>query len=276
MYLDFLNKNMYRSYPLKAGSSGISIYGETLPDSLLTSLSLSVPNDYGYRGLYISKVVVKGQFISVVFNDYDTGFALGSFSKLVTKDYESINLTPYIPTASGVLTVGRKEGLLEFQGVYHFERENTEIEESVLFIYPPPGVINLVNNAIASTGHITLIGKNIEVSTGDSEILLDVIDTNRVRAHNTLAGQYNNCNNPIIEKLNTVTPDEDGNIDIYTILPMTIEVSGDNLTLIPNLTLEQVCPDLNKIYPPDNASEEYYSDINTEKVPEWKTWPYFN
>jgi hypothetical protein len=73
-----------------------------------------------------------------------------------------------------------------------------------------------------------------------------------------------------------VTPDEDGNIDIYTILPMTIDVSGVNLELTPNLTIEQVCPELNKIYPPLNVSDAYYSNILTEKTPEWKTWPYFS
>lgn len=265
---------MYRSYPLKASSSGLSIYQEVLPEELITSMNISAPNEY--TGLYISKITSKNQYLSIVINDYATGLALGSFSSAITKDYQVINLLPYLSTVSGFLTIGKKEILSEFQGAYHFDKENTELEESILFIYPPPAVIKFVNRAIESVGKITLLGKNIIITDEDNTLSLDVIDRNKVLAHNTSAGQYDNCQTPIIESINTVVPDEEGNIDIYTILPMTIEVSGDNLTLVPNITVSEVCPELNKIYPPVNESDVYYSDILTEKTPEWKTWPYFS
>lgn len=276
MYLDFLNKNMYRNYPLKARSSGISVYNEQLPDPIITSLNISVANDIGYSRLYISKVTIKGKYISVVVNDVESELALGTFSKLITKDFEVINLTPYLSTISGFMTIGTVESFKQFQGAYHFEKDSTELEESVLFIYPPTGVIKLVNAAISSVGKITLIGQNVTITPTGNNMSLDVIDHTRILANNVLAGRYANCPTPVITKINTVTPDSEGNIDIYTILPMTIEVSGDNLSLVPNLTINDVCPELNKIYPPADTSDTYYSDITTEKTPEWKTWPYFN
>ena len=276
MYLDFLNKNMYRNYPLKASSSGMSIDSELLPDTIITSMRVTITNDIGYSKLYISKVAIKGRYISVVINDYASETALGTFSKLVSTDYDTINLTPYLSTVSGILTIGKLENLAQFQGAYHFTRADTELEESVLFLYPPTGVIKLVNDAISSVGKITLLGSNTKITVVDNDLSVDVIDSTRVLAHNVLAGRYNNCPTPAITKINTVTPDSNGNIDIYTILPMTIEVSGNNLALTPNLTINQVCPELNKIYPPTNTSDTYYADIAVEKTPEWKTWPYFS
>ena len=267
---------MYRHYPLKAGSSGLSVYGEQLPTSLLTSLSLSIPLSANIDTLYISKIVTKNNFISVVINSYTSDLAVGSFSKAIVEDYQTINLTSYISGVSGQLTVGKLNALVDFQGAFHFQKENAEIEESTIFVYPTPAVTAVVNNSTKSTGKISLLGKNVSIAVEGNDITLDVIEYTKVLAHNALAGQYDNCTNPIIEKINTVTPDEDGNIDIYTILPMTIDVSGENLELTPNLTIEQVCPELNKIYPPLNISDTYYSDILTEKTPEWKTWPYFS
>ena len=203
MYLDFLNKNMYRSYPLKAGSSGLSIYGEQLPTSVLTSLSLSIPLSANINTVYISKIVTKNNFISVVVNSYASDLAIGSFSKLITEDYQTINLASYVSGVSGQLTVGKANALANFQGAFHFQKENTEIEESTIFIYPTPAVTALVNNSTKSTGKISLLGKNVSIEVTGNDIILDIIEYTKVLAHNALAGQYNNCTNPIIEKINT-------------------------------------------------------------------------
>jgi hypothetical protein len=273
--LDFLNKNMYRKYPIRATSTHEFEDGSAFPQDVITSIQISVP--YTYNKLYISKVYALNRYLSVTVNDYATDNAVGAFSAKITSKFQIIPLTPFIDQISGNLTVGSLDGIDKINGAHFLSKDNGLLEASTIFPFTPPAVTKLIHGEVEMTGHINLVTENITAAALDSvTISLSIINEALIASNNDFHGSLDNCATPLIKRINTVEPDEDGNIDIYGILPVTVEVETGEVELIPNLTLDEVCPERTKIYPPENNSDEYYTDILTATEPEWKTWPIFS
>lgn len=273
LHLDFLNKNMFRKYPIASDMSCIDVDGKELPQDLITSMQITADISDFADPVYISKVYIKNSYISVVVSRQNT--ALGCFSGKITTHFQSIKLTPFLPTVSGTMTVGKLGSIQTVNDLFVLTDETAALEDSVIFKFTPPGLTSF--NGI-TTGHVSLIGDNISLAVVDNDIELQVIDINKILSRNDINGANDTCLTPIITHLNTVPPDINGNIDIFGIDPVTIEVTvlESSVTIEPNLVLDDVCPERNPLQPPANDSDNYYSDILTTISPEWLNWDQFN
>lgn len=277
LHLDFLNKNMYRKYPIRATSTHIFTDGTEFLQSILVALQVSVP--YAYRSLYISKVFVKQSYISITLRDVATDLPIGCFSGTLSSNFQVIPMTSFINTVSGTITFGNIDALTNYNGVYYFSTADGQLEDSTIFCFTPPGVTAIENDGDSITGNINLVPENINITEEDNNILLSVINVSSILSNNDSSGESNNCPTPIIKKINTVSPNPVGcNIDIYGILPVQIEVDEDGAIVgidAPDLTLADVCPEKDQFVPPEDETTDYYTDILTTTDPEWKTWPQF-
>lgn len=281
--LDFLNKNMYRKYPLRSSCTMSFIDGTVLPSSLITSMQVSVP--YGKHKLFVSKVFSHPDYLSLTINDYATGVAIGCFNGRVTKDFEVITLTPFLANVSGSLTTGKKEDFKKLIGTFFFRdearnqgsRDFALLEDSVIFCFTPPGVTKLTHEHKSLTGHVTtkVSSSMAQTKPSSTSLRLGVTNLEAILSNNEFSGDINSCPTPIIKRINTVTPDEYGNIDIYGIVPVTIGIGTGEMNFDTALTITDVCPEKNKISPPVNNSDTYYDDITTTESTEWRTWDRF-
>lgn len=281
---DFLNKNTLRKYPLRASASGVFTDGSTLPNSWITSMQISAP--YGLHDLYISRINVSSNFLSVTINNYSDSSFVGTFAGKIPKDYTTLNLVSHRKDVSGTMTTGPMIDFSKVQrGSFYFRNEHTaegdkefgRIEASCIFCFKPPTVSKIKIGSKEMLGRLTISsGDNISAYFDTDRFQLDVTNQTAIKAKAEFTGKLNSCDTPIVKKINTVYPDENGNIDIYGIVPIVIDVTSGELTFTSEVALETVCPDLNKISPPaDNDSNDYYTNILTTIIPEWKTWPNF-
>jgi hypothetical protein len=281
--LDFLNKNMYRKYPIRATCDMTFIDGTLLPQDVLTGMQISTI--YGKHDLFISKVSATEGYISVVINDVTDGAALGCFAGKVLSDFSIIPFTSYVSYMSGSMTTGKKTSLTAILGTHFFRdeatdsgtRENSRLEASTVFCFTPPGITKIIHESNTLTGRVTTTVSSNMTQTIDGDILtLAAKDIGAILSNNEFSGDINSCPTPIIKKLNTVKPNVNGNIDIYGIVPLVIDVSTGLIGFDAPISLVDVCPEKNKISPPVNNSDAYYGDILTVDTPEWRTWERFD
>lgn len=274
--LDFLNKNMYRTYPLRSTSSHTFTDGRKLPTSLIVGLQLTTL--YTYRKLYIEKIYAKQNFVSILIREVDTNIVVGNFSGVVTDSYTVLSLDPVIKEISGTLTIGNPAAIDLINGVGLLNSIDGRIEDSTIFCFTPPAVTSIIHKDTAATGFITLSTENITITAALRNFSLEVINPNLILSRADIRAEYGNCNTPLIKKINTVEPDNNGNIDIYGIDPVTIAVGAHKLGFdTTGLTLVDICPEKQKLSPPiSDITDAYHGNILTTNTPEWKTWPEFS
>lgn len=275
LHLDFLNKNMYRKYPLRGAISGLFNNGVTLPQALLASAEIS--STYTFSKIYISKCYINNNYINIVINDYTTDIALGVFSAYVVADLQVLPLASFLSEISGSLTIGLKSAVTSLNGTYQLDKDDGLFEDSIIFCYSPPSVSSLTANTNVAVGKINIVTNNI-LNTLDLDTettTLSVINPALIASNNDFTGALDNCLTPIITKINTVTPDDSGNIDIFGILPVSISVGSGEISLTSDLSLDDVCPERVVLSPPDNDSDTYYADLLDTTTPEWQTWPQY-
>ena len=275
---------MYRKYPLRAECDMTFRDGNIFPQELITSMQITTL--YGAHKLYITKVFVGDEFMSVTVNNYTDGTVIGCFAGKVTNDFAVLPFISSLSTVAGNMTTGTKSTLKKLEKGSYFLRDelnnsgskdNALLEDSVIFCFAPPAVTKIQVGDKTVAGHlVTTRGNNVTVtSESATELSLNVINADSILSNNEFSGSINNCPTSVIRKINTVYPDEDGNIDIYGILPIVIDVESGEVSLASGLDLLDVCPERNKISPPVDATDVYYTDILNTIVPEWKTWPNF-
>lgn len=281
--LDFLNKNMYRKFPFRMECDLMLDNGATLPQSIITSMQVTVP--YGKHKIFAYKISYSANHVSLVISDYATNQHLGVFTAKLTKDFQVVKLTPFLPTTAGSLTIGRREDLQETAGTYLFcdhnmvpSKDAAIIEDSLIFCFTPPAVKSIQHEKKVATGFCTTLSTLplLQSYPNIDETLLTISNVNSILPQGQIKGSYDNCPTPIIKKLNTVSPDENGNIDIYTINPLDISITAGVIDFTSIVELVDVCPEKNKISPPVNNTDNYFTNILTAISPEWKTWPRFN
>ena len=178
---------------------------------------------------------------------------------------------------SGSITIGDKDALKLVTGANYLTSETGRIEDSTIFIYSPPAVRAITNKNDVVRGFATFTGENITITPSTEQFNLSVIDKNLVLSKNDYSGAYGNCTTPSIKRINSVFPDVGGNIDIYGVDPIAISIDTGKIQLTtPELSLLDVCPEKNKLSPPSNADDTYYTSIESASEPEWKTWPQFS
>lgn len=270
--LDFLNKNMYRKYPLRASSQSVFTNGTVMPLALITSAQITTT--YNYSQIYISQIYVNGDYINITIQEAAYGLTLGCFSGNITSYQQILTLQPFNDVATGTITISSAYAFKDIApGMYTLTEANGRFEDSVIYCFTPPAVTSINDTAV---GAISLVGNNIMFNETTDVIELEVINTATILANNCFSAEVNNCPTPLITQINTVFPNGSGNIDLYGIEPVTIAVSGGVITVsLGSITLPQICPDRALIYPPDDSSNTYYTDILTTNTPEWQTWPQY-
>jgi hypothetical protein len=264
-HLNFLNKNIYRRYPLRYTTNE-----SVIPNSFISAIQISTI--FTYKQLYISKLYFVNKYLSITISDTNTLAPLGCFSGLITKNYQNLILIPFIPEISGSLTTGV---ISLSDSVLTVEIEDGRLEDSTIFCFTPPAVTKIVTEKDV-VGNIVIAGNNINVINNGTTITLSVINKLVVKSNNDKFAEYGNCNTPLITSINTVLPNSSGNIDIYAIDPMRITIVKQTIQIgTANLTLNDVCPARVKLSPIPGG-DEYYTNIVVTSTPEWKTWPQFN
>lgn len=278
---EFLNKNWYRKYPLRASSDYQDVYGTFLPLSLFAGAGLSVYLDF--VDVFINKIVIQGQHINVtVASRTQTGVvALGYFDAEITQSNQVLNLNSIHPWASGHLIIGDQAALSGRAGSYIFSYTNGKIEDSLVFGYMPPKVTSFHHGTGQITGFISLALENLTTSVESNNLSFNVVDKTLTtpdffRTVGTLS-----CLNPIITGINTVVPDENGNIDLYAIEPLQFDIDelAGRITLsIPDAEMRHAMCDAHEIIPAlftETAYKGYRSEGDTQRdpmvtsTPEW-------
>lgn len=270
-HLDFLNKNMYRKYPIHSYSNLKSIENVDVPVNLLTGMSVSAP--FTNSLVYISFIFAYSTFVNVVLSDQMSGKTVGSFTVVLTQDFQPVPLVPFESGYSGQMITGELKNWLSFQGSHFLNYDNGRIEDSLVFCYTPPAVRKLTHNDQTATGDISVVGVNVAVTKNLQGLSLSVIDKTKILSHQDNSSVLGNCSTPIITTVNTVTPDINGNIDIIGISPITLNILSSIIQLTTGpLTLSDLCQEKNKRLPPLNTSDDYFENILTTDEPEWKSW----
>ena len=276
LHVDFLNKNTFRRYPLRADLSVESNEGLALPDGLFCAAQFSAPG--WCKKLQIRRVYVNDNYINVLMSCYNGNIQtyVGYFDGVVTGDFTKLTFSALDPTIYGMLTIGRLADLKTLNGFYNFANDTAMIEDSlVTYITPPPVSALLVKDA-KLTGRIGLEYVNVQQLTNPSALQLDVLSKDSIRAKNDKSAQFGSCRTNPIGSMNGVTPDPDGNIDIYGIAPVKITVTAEGLRVdVTGISKADLCAEDKRI-PPLVPISSYLKDITKATVPEWKTWPQYS
>lgn len=280
-HVDFLNKNTLRKYPLRATSAYTDTANKVLPLAIFSACRIST--QYALSNVYIKKVYVSGDYINVtvVHRDAPTSdptspeVVLGVFSGVITSDYQSLNLIATENYFSGFLTIGTLAAVRSVSGTFNFTFENGQIEDSLIFCYSRPGVTKLIHNSKELTGDAVFDLTNLLSTVASPDIDLTAINVTTILSIGDKDSGYGNCPNAAITRINTVSPNGSGNIDIYGITPVEIDILTGKIKVNSNLTAAELCSKSTKNIPPTDNSDTYYTNILTNIVPEWKTWPQY-
>jgi hypothetical protein len=284
MKLDYLNKNWYRAYPLRATSKHVTENGSALPYSFFAGARITTKP--GFENVFIRRIFVVGPYVNidVAAKNLNTNVVtgLGYFAARLTKDNTTITMQPLVDYASGFLVLGRLEDILRVQGNHTLSFDNGRIEDCLIYPFNPPAVHSIQHDGAAAKGKVTFVLDNFQ-HTG---FVFGVVNPDRVASNADQSSQALNCGGNVIKAINSVEPDEDGNIDIFAIEPITLELKIGGIKLdTPTLTAEDICGNINENIPPvleDNTYNGFDEEGNPKTVleatvPEWKAlWPQYN
>ena len=294
--LSFLNKNQFRSYPLKAGSVLTAIDGKSITNDLFVGLSISTTIDR--RNLFVRQISANnGNIVVTIAGELENGYfeSLGSFSGKITEDFTSLTLTSYLPFTSGSLVIGSSDAISKLSGVYTFHKETLQLEESTVFYYTPPPVRSVMNNGNYLRGNVRFgVLNNLVKSRDGNNILFGVIDSQSVASLADLHSAFNNCRTPVIRYIDGavpfydnsgIYPDLQGNLFMVGVAPIVFygeqgenTVDANNLPVYnggisvgtvalsgSKLTLETLCTTRNSVLPPVNPNyiNNYPNNVTT-------------
>ena len=269
----FLNKNMHRRYPLRADASCVSEQGNSMPLNLLSAARFL--SDLSHMDVYIKKIVIDDNNINITINSGAT--CLGYFNGKITTDFQTLKLNPLVRYASGYITIGAKDALNDYQGSNTFTSSTAKFEDSLVVCKSPPAVSGIRVGDTVLTGMVKFTYDNInEVVDANAETLnLSVDNVNLILSKNDVSSKLENCPTKYIGSVHGVQPDSNGNINIYGISPVTIQVgSGAVKIATPAVGFEEVCQNKKNVVPPIPANNPNdYEDVLTAEKEEWKTWP---
>lgn len=276
-HLDFLNKNAYRKYPLRATASLVDSNGVAIPNGLLTSMQIST--DLSNSQLYIGQIYINDTYLSIVIMNYSSGTTVGYFNGTITGDFQSYTLSTIDNITTGSMTVGTMLDISNMpNGMHFFDKDAGRLEDSIISCYIPPAISSLEIGTSKLVGNITFSGSNVTITALNDIIDLAVINKLKVLSVSEKSGANNTCDLPTITSINSVTPDINGNINIYAVSPFTMTVNGSVAVLQPGstLTITEICPKSDILAPPIDNSDVYNGDILTITTPEWKSWPKYS
>lgn len=278
--VSFLNKNLYRRYPLRSSSTMVSQQGIEVPLTLIAGARIS--SVYGYHQLYISRLIVNGNHLNMTISNTSPAETVGYFSVDITQDYQTVKLTPVKDFTAGYIVFGQQNALSVLQGANTFIYDTSALEDSIITCVQAPIIKAIMVGENRITGVVKAEYDNIKETPSAGTLTLDVIDVNSVLSRTDIGTSRLNCPTLAIGGINNVTPTTDGNIDIYGILPVIIEITDTGIVATtPGLGFNEICANVKNNIPPvpavsDSAKSLYIGDIITATAEEWKTWPQYN
>lgn len=282
--LDFLNKNLYRRFPIRQDSTLLSTSGLQLSDDVITGGRFTVSTTTTI--LFISSISFNNGLVKVVISTIlpsDRFVVLGCASGQITEDYQRLIFTPLDSFFSGYIIMGLKSTIDSLNSTYEFTASNysegdnsARIEDSLVTRFSYPLVSSIESSDTTKTGAIALTYSNIK-ETPDAALPilnLTLIDKTGLYLTGDLSSAFDNCSNAGIKTINGVTPDANGNIDIYSIEPVELSINLITKSIgvkVKDLTLLKLC-DKNNLTPP-NKKQNNYNDVLTVTEEEWRKWP---
>jgi hypothetical protein len=183
--LDWTDQNSLRRYPLREGSSALSIDENfSIPDTLIVDFSLSATSEVTAR-FYISKIFNKLTSLTIEVSDAAgilTGiFEIDNYQHRLNKDYYMQPADSYVG-ANGKITIGGLSDLArQPAGEFYFNLTASEFEPRTII----PGLqgidrislIDSLNGSKSLTGSVTLTSRlNLNFTYESNKVLLDVGD----------------------------------------------------------------------------------------------------
>lgn len=296
LHAAFLDKNANRKYPLKAIVSAENSTSFTIPDPWFLGMRLNVP--IGYHKVYIERIFLDNGFISVMLAcklvPTEATVILGSFSTALDIDYKNVYFSSLGYGVSGLLILGKVSDFSGYSGNYDFGAATyalttAQIEESLITVIPLPGLKSISCRGNKVTGNVTLALENIKkvTATNANDIHLNVINKTSLYSRLDKSFSFGNCNSPVIGSINSVEPDENGNIDIFGIKPVVITllseanhaVNGIKVA-VEDIAFKDLCRDNYKNTPDYKPSNLYHLNLASSAEvtgdEEWKNWFWWN
>ncbi len=273
--VDFLNKNTFRRYPLRADKSVESLEGTSLPDELFCAAQFSTPG--WVERLQIRRVYVNEGYINVLVSCYNGANLtyVGYFDGNITSDCTKLTFSSLDPAIYGMLMIGKASAISQLHGFYTFGTDTAVFEDGLVTYLTPPVVRGLIVGGKTLSGRIGLEYSNVQQIANPTMLQLDVLSKDSIRAKNDKSAKFGSCRTNPIGSMNTVLPDSEGNIDIYGIAPLQIHVSPGGLRFdVVGVSKHELCAEDRRI-PPLIPISAYLKDITKATVPEWKTWPQY-
>lgn len=274
---DFLNKNWYRKYPLRSTSTYQTELGTQLPLNMFAGMRISTIKTA--CDLYISKIVIKDNYINITVTDNTNNIAIGYFDGVVDGFNSSLKFIPIQKYAAGIIVIGI---LPELNGTHILSYTNGKIEDSLITCYNPPSLTAIKHEDKEARGHITFEYDNVK----QTNFVFGVVDRSTVKSNADQGSSNLSCPTNILTGINTVQPDNDGNIDIYAIAPLLFVFDKGKMRLTSNdITTQDICSTNTNIPPlyEINTYKGYRADGDTQKnilitdTPEWKdVWVQYN
>ena len=206
--LDWTSLNSLRRYPLREGSSALSIDEFfSIPDTLIVDFTLCASSDVSRR-FYISKITNKITSVTIEVSD-EFDLIVGTFIADKAQHYQDkdyyLAATNNYTGANGKLTLGSFDDLqTQPAGTFNFLRSSTELEPRTVV----PGLqgidrltfIDTQNGQYSISGDATLTSRsNLRFSYGEDKVFLDAGDNLGLNKTCTI----NNC----VKSINGVVPD---------------------------------------------------------------------
>ena len=264
MQLSFIQSNWLRQYPFRAECGQLDLNGTVVPRDILVGLRLSIT---GSLDVYVSKIITNGGYISVEFCSGE-GF-VGVANSRLTNDNEAI----LVKNASGVIgtvTIGNTDSC-EANQLFQFDSTSGKVEPSTLTPVAAPAVKSITIKGKALTGNLTLASSTVGIlDAGESEIYLSVLVPSTVASRQDKQARFLTCDKPVVGGINGVVPDSNGNIDIYTIAPLSISAGVLSITVPDGSSLCQVYN-----IPPNNQVSTNSTPLS-DAAKEYPTWAQFD
>lgn len=280
MQLSFIQANWQRCYPFIFidGQEFMDSNNNVVPMDLVVGLRITIsPAEFG--SIYINHIYTNNYNVSISFASPigDLGYANGT----ITDDNQSLTIYDYLGGVRGNVVIGNQQSTLAQQS-FTFTSGNGSVEPSTVLVLPLPPITNIQINGKGPgyTGNINFTSSTLNIDAG-ANLVISAMNPSTITSRGDKLAEYLTCVNPVISGINTVTPDKNGNINIFSIDPVRItqpnSPAGPIIFNVNGLVMDENSTTSNNlctltISPPINPSNTY-GELTT--TPEWKNWPQF-
>ena len=277
VFVDWLNNNEDRAYPVNEATSRLDVNGLELPNSIIADANIALPRSAG-RYVYVSSVGITPSLVTLTLMASENGFCSNPSSSSLSGSsafvpigvvsimrpvvrFQNYPVQAMYPGVGGWIAFGNGAVNLTQLTLRFASPAATQLVDRAVRVYHDTPVLSLgsVDAMLALTGIVGVKGVSGQIVTSKSQrmiggVLRDVgviaIDTsqNAVSTLQSYAGpcghrpQEGTCNATPVTAINNVTPDCNGNIDLEFEGEQIIGDTGDGEIIDFPIGLSQICP----------------------------------